>query len=213
MLRLVRSGLHPPPRTKYLTCMVFLTSLLCKFLCQFRDFAPIEQRQFSCRDEFVRHLPQSPRHVSFVHFGGTAVSAQQTEFALRKTHNERHSKDGWLLHRPQWADARSTIFRIKRHWSSRCGIGRHSRFLQLGDHDRDATTLWLFRDVQLTVLGWLILETVRAAAVPYGMCHHTGFHVSVVNSSMLFILDRRKSRKLTFLNLQVSQILNRTRYS
>jgi hypothetical protein len=66
----------------------------------------MEQRQFSRRDEFVRHLPQSPRARLVCAFGGTAVSAQQTEFALRE--QERHSKDGWLLHRAQWADARST---------------------------------------------------------------------------------------------------------
>ena len=35
--------LSAPPRTEYLTCLVFLTFLLCKFFRQFRDFAPIEQ--------------------------------------------------------------------------------------------------------------------------------------------------------------------------
>jgi hypothetical protein len=33
----------PPPRTEYLTCLVFLTFVLCKFFRPFRDLAPIEQ--------------------------------------------------------------------------------------------------------------------------------------------------------------------------
>jgi hypothetical protein len=40
-----------------------------------------------CRDRLAR--------VSFAHFGGTAVSARQTEFALAsETHNERHAVTG-----------------------------------------------------------------------------------------------------------------------
>jgi hypothetical protein len=63
-IRVTVSGVRippSPPRTEYLTCLAFLTFLLCKFFRWFRDFAPIEQRQCSRRDEFVRHLPQLPR--------------------------------------------------------------------------------------------------------------------------------------------------------
>jgi len=34
---------HPPPRTEYLTYLVFSSFLLCEFFRWFREFAPIEE--------------------------------------------------------------------------------------------------------------------------------------------------------------------------
>jgi hypothetical protein len=84
-IRVTVSGVRippSPPRTKYLTYLVFLNLLLCKFFRGFRDFAPIEQRQFSRRDEFVRHLPRSLRAPLVCGFWWCGSLCLQTEFAL-----------------------------------------------------------------------------------------------------------------------------------
>src|SRR5262249_16422006 len=57
--------------------------------------APIEHDSFHAETNLCGICRGRRARVSFAHFGGTAVSARQTEFALAsETHNERHAVTG-----------------------------------------------------------------------------------------------------------------------
>jgi hypothetical protein len=61
-----------PPGIKYLTLWLFLSFGWRKFFRRFRGFALIQQQQFSCGEEFLRHLPRAThaRLVSAIQWYG-----------------------------------------------------------------------------------------------------------------------------------------------
>src|SRR5262245_59954029 len=94
MLRLVRTGLHAPPRTEYLTGLVFLTFhlqilRLVPGLCANRATTVFMQRRICAA--FAAIAARASRSRILV--VRQSLLGKPNSRRASKTHNERHSKD------------------------------------------------------------------------------------------------------------------------